>query len=373
VGAASDTFICRGIRDDGAVAAATFEEFDGRVSRVHRDVVDLHFDLLLDLYERRVNRHEEIGVLGREFWQQLHDGGIGLVGAAVFLDDRYLPELALRVAIDQLALLHEEVAHDSRFAICRNAAEIDAARAEGRIGFLLTMEGVEPLGADIHLLRAFHELGVRCIGLTHVRRNLAGDGGLIAPSGSSPQGLSPFGLAVVDGCEDMGILIDLAHLNPAGVEDVLARTRRPLVISHTNPRRFYDVERNSSDEQMLAVAERDGVVGISSVLLSPSPGGATAEAFVDQVAYVAELIGIDHVGLGFDFFDFIYRAMPPEERAAFEQQLTTVHLPPDLLDHSDAPTITQLLIERGFSDSDIAKILRENWLRVIRSAELASG
>jgi membrane dipeptidase len=355
------------------VAAATSDEPDARLTRVHRDVVDLHFDLLLDLYERRVNKHEEVGVLGREFWQQLHDGGIGLVGAAIFLEDRYLPELALRVAIDQIALLHEEVAHDPRFAVCRNHADIDAARAEGRIGFLVTMEGVEPLAADIHLLGAFHELGVRCVGLTHVRRNLAGDGGLIAPSGSSPHGLSPFGLAVVDGCEEMGMLIDLAHLNPAGVEDVLARTRRPLVISHTNPRRFYDVERNSSDEQMLAVAERGGVVGVSSVLLSPSPSGATAEGFVDQVAYVAELIGIDHVGLGFDFFDFIYRAMPPEERAAFEQHLATVHLPADLLDHSHAPTITRLLIERGFSDSDIAKILRENWLRVIRGADHARG
>ena len=347
--------------------AATFDELDARARRVHRDIVDLHFDLLLYLYEKRVNKHEGIGVLGREFWQQLHDGGIGLVGAAIFLDDRYLPELALRVALDQLALLREEVAHDSRFAVCTNGAEIDAARAEGRIGFLITMEGVEPLGADIHLLRTFHELGVRCVGLTHVRRNLAGDGGVIAPSGSSPQGLSRFGAAVVSGCEDMGILVDLAHLNPAGVEAVLRRTHRPLVITHTNPRRFYDVERNSSDEQMLAVADRGGVVGLSSVLLSRSPGGATAEAFVNQVAYVAELIGIDHVGLGFDFFDFIYRAMPLEEQAAFEQQLTSVHLPGDLLDHSHAPTITRLLIERGFSDADIAKILRENWLRVLGS------
>jgi membrane dipeptidase len=338
---------------------------------VDRGIVDLHFDLLYDLYEKRVDEHAPIGVLGRDFWQQLHDGGIRLVGAAIFLDDRYLPELALRVAIDQVALLHEEVAHDPRFAVCRDTAEIEKAQADGRIGFLLTMEGVEPLGSDIHLLRAFHELGVRCIGLTHVRRNLAGDGGLIAPSGSSVQGLSPFGSAVVDACQDLRILIDLAHLNPAGVEDVLDRTHGPLVISHTNPRRFYDAERNSSDEQMQAVAERGGVIGISSVLLSPSTVGATAAAFADQVAYVAELVGIDHVGLGFDFFDFIYRAMPPEQKAAFEHDLATVHLPPDLLHHGDAPTVTRLLAERGFADADIAKVLRENWLRVLRSVELS--
>jgi len=333
-------------------------------------IVDLHFDLLLDLYEKRANKHEPVGVLGREFWQGLHDGGIGVVGAAIFLDDRYLPELALRVAVDQVSLLHEEVAHDPRFVVCRDSAEIEAARADGRIGLLITMEGVEPLGSDIHLLRAFYELGVRCIGLTHVRRNLAGDGGLLASTGSSPQGLSRFGRTVVDACEELRILIDLAHLNPAGLDDVLERTHGPLVISHTNPRRFYDAERNSSDAQMQAVAERGGVVGISSVLLSPSAEGATAASFADQVLYVAELIGIDHVGLGFDFFDFIYRAMPPEQKAAFERDLATVHLPRDLLHHGDAPTVTRLLIERGFGEDDIAKVLRENWLRVLRSIEL---
>jgi len=333
-------------------------------------IVDLHFDLLLDLYEKRANKHEPVGVLGRDFWQGLHDGGIGVVGAAIFLDDRYLPELALRVAVDQVSLLHEEVAHDPRFVVCRDSAEIEAARADGRIGLLITMEGVEPLGSDIHLLRAFYELGVRCIGLTHVRRNLAGDGGLLASTGSSPQGLSRFGRTVVDACEELRILIDLAHLNPAGLDDVLERTHGPLVISHTNPRRFYDAERNSSDAQMQAVAERGGVVGISSVLLSPSAEGATAASFADQVLYVAELIGIDHVGLGFDFFDFIYRAMPPEQKAAFERDLATVHLPRDLLHHGDAPTVTRLLIERGFGEDDIAKVLRENWLRVLRSIEL---
>ena len=121
---------------------------------------------------------------------------------------------------------------------------------------------------------------------------------------------------------------------------------------------------------MRAVAGRGGVVGVSSVLLGdPSEDGATAAAFADQVAYIADLIGIDHVGLGFDFFDFIYRAMTPKERAAFEQHLTSVHLPADLLDHGDAPTVTRLLIERGFDDADVAKVLRDNWLRVLRSAE----
>src|SRR5262249_40351049 len=79
VGEQRSPAICRDIRHDDAVVAPLFEELDARVRRVHHDVVDLHFDLLLDLYERRVNKHEGIGVLGREFWPKLRDGGIGLV------------------------------------------------------------------------------------------------------------------------------------------------------------------------------------------------------------------------------------------------------------------------------------------------------
>lgn len=346
-----------------AIASSTTES---RLHALQRGVADLHFDLLMDLYEKRVNKHHPLGVLGRDFWAQLQAGGIGFIGAAIYLEDKYVPELALRVAMDQIALLHEEVAHDQRFAICRTYAEIESAGRAHQIAILITMEGVEPLGTDIHLLRAFYEMGVRSIGLTHARRNMAGDGGVFAPSGSSRHGLSPFGREVIKQCEALHILIDLAHLNPAGVEDVLAMTHAPVVLTHTNPRTFYDVERNSSDAQMKAVAARGGVIGINSVLLSPTKAGATVDGFAEQVAYVADLTGIDHVGLGFDFFDFILRSMPTEEQEELQRNLATVHLPPDLLHHGHAANVTQQLIARGFSDADIEKVLHGNWLRVLK-------
>ena len=152
-------------------------------------VVDMHFDLLMDLYEKRHRRR----VLATDHLPQLRAGGMGVLGAAIYLEDKYLPEMALRVALDQVARLYAEVAQTPEFAICKHGADIARARREGKIALVITMEGVEPLGTDLDLLRIFYELGVRSLGLTHVRRNLACDGGLRAPSGWPPGSATPRG------------------------------------------------------------------------------------------------------------------------------------------------------------------------------------
>src|SRR5204863_8360143 len=118
-------------------------------------------------------------------------------------------------------------------------------------------------------LRIFFELGVRAIGLTHVRRNAAGSGGVFAASGSSLDGLTRFGRDLLRGCEELGIMIDLAHLNPAGFEEAFTRTTKPLIVSHSNARRYHDIDRNLSDEQVRMIGERRGVIGINAVLVSP--------------------------------------------------------------------------------------------------------
>src|SRR5215217_5379722 len=186
-------------------------------------LVDMHFDMLMDLYDKR----ERTGVLEADYLPELEQGGVGILGAAIYIEDKYLPEQALRVALDQLARLYAEVDQTARFAICRTHAEIVAARVEGKVALLITMEGVEPLGTDLNLLRVFYELGLRSVGLTHARRNMAGDGGVFRPSGSSRHGLSDFGRAVAGECQRLGILVDLAHLNPTGVDELLAETSGP--------------------------------------------------------------------------------------------------------------------------------------------------
>src|SRR5207247_5360109 len=147
-----------------------------RTDRLHAGgIVDFHFDLLIDLYEKR----DRPGALVSHFLPEFETGRIGVLGVAIYIEDRYLPEMGLRVALDQVARLYAEVEQTQRFAICKTFAEIEQARAANKIVLVITMEGVEPLGEDLNLLRAFYELGVR-------------------------------------ECERLGIVIDLAHINPKG-------------------------------------------------------------------------------------------------------------------------------------------------------------
>jgi membrane dipeptidase len=228
------------------------------------------------------------------------------------------------------------------------------------------MEGVEPLGTDLDLLRIFHELGVRSIGLTHARSNAAGHGGIFASSGSSPEGLTEFGRDLVRECEALSVIIDLAHINPAGFNDILSIMTRPPIVSHTNVRRYYDIERNISDDQIKMIGERRGVIGVNSVLVSPKAEQSTLDHYVDHIEHIANLVGIDGVAIGFDFFEFIYSQWPESAKKELAEKLTTPQFIPDLRNHSHACNLTNKLIERGFSDEETEKILRRNWLRILQ-------
>ena len=244
-------------------------------------------------------------------------------------------------------------------------------RKDRKIALLITMEGVEPLGTDLELLRVFYELGVRAIGLTHARRNAAGDGGVFASTGSSRDGLTGFGRDVVRQCEALGVIVDLAHISPAGFEDILAITTKPPIVSHTNARRYYDIERNISDEQVKMIGERRGVIGINSVLVSPKEEESTLDRYIDHIEHVVDLIGVECVAIGFDFFEFIYRQWPESARKELAAKFTTPHFIPELSNHSHARNLTRRLIERGFSDDNIAKILRDNWMRIVKECVAA--
>jgi membrane dipeptidase len=344
-----------------------------RIAQLHADgIVDLHFDMPMDLYEKR----DRSGVLATDFLPELEAGDIGVLAAAIYIEDRYVsargrtrrgePEMSLRVALDQISRIYAEAEACERFAICNSYREILDARKAQKIALLITMEGVEPLGTDLDLLRIFYELGVRVIGLTHARRNAAAAGGIFAPSGSSPDGLTAFGRDLVEQCEALGVIVDLAHINPAGFEEILSITRKPPIVSHTNARRYYDIERNINDDQIEMVGARHGVIGINAVLVSPQKEESTLDRYIDHIEHVAGLIGIDGVGIGFDFFEFIYRQWPESARKELAAKFTTPHFIPNLANHSHARNLTRRLIERGFDDGQIEKILRGNWMRIFK-------
>src|SRR5437762_11989340 len=133
------------------------ESVEKRIDRLHASgLVDFHFDLLIDLYEKR----DRPGVVVSHFLPEFEAGSIRVLGVAVYIEDRYLPETGLRVALDQVARLYAEVEQTERFGICKKFAEIEQARAENKIGLVITMEDVETLCEDLNLVLVFYEFGV---------------------------------------------------------------------------------------------------------------------------------------------------------------------------------------------------------------------
>src|SRR5437588_5111075 len=247
---------------------------EGRISRLHdQRLIDLHFDLRMFLYDNRDRKN----VLATDFLPEFEAGDIGTAAAGIYIEDQYIPDKALEVALGQVARIYVEVERCDRFTICRSYAEIKNAREQGKIGLLIAMEGAEPLGTDLNLLRIFYELGLRVIGLTHARSNAAGSGGVFAPNGSSPKGLTGFGCELVRECERLGLILDPAHINPAGFDDILENTIGPVIVSHTNARKYYDIERNISDAQIEMVGGRGGVIGINSILDSSQTEDCTLD------------------------------------------------------------------------------------------------
>src|SRR2546423_3242493 len=182
-----------------------------RITRLRgQGMVDLHFDLPMFLYDNRARKN----VLASDFLPELEAGDIGTLAAGIYIEDQYVPDKALEVALGQIARMYVEVEHCDRFAICRSYAEIKRAHEQGKIALLIAMEGAEPLGTDLNLLRIFYELGLRVIGLTHARSNAAGSGGVFAATGSSSKGLTRFGCELVRECERVGVILHLAPINP---------------------------------------------------------------------------------------------------------------------------------------------------------------
>jgi membrane dipeptidase len=339
------------------------ESIEERVDALHADgLVDMHFDLPLGLQWKG----RDPSVISKEFLPDLETGNIGVLGVATYVEDEYLAHRAANVALSQVARLYAGVEQTERLSICKTYRDICRAREGGQIALLLTMEGAEPLETDLDLLRIFYELGLRAISLTHARTNAAASGGIFAASGSPPEGLTQFGRDLVRECEALGIMIDLAHINPAGFDEICSLTNKPLIVSHTNARRYYDVERNISDEQIKIIGKRGGVVGINAILVSANKAEATLDRYVDHIEHVVSLIGINGVGIGFDFCEFLWREMSDAKKAELEAKLTTPHFLADLTNHSHASNLTRRLIDRGWKDDAIRKLLHGNWMRIFK-------
>jgi membrane dipeptidase len=324
-------------------------------------VVDAHSDILSDILGRQAAG--QTGILNATWVPAMDAGGIDVRVLAIYSGIGFLPELALRRALDQIAALQAELEEAPRAALCTTHAQVLAAIGQGRKAFLLGMEGAEPLGADLGLLRIFHRLGVRVLGITHALRNYAADGAFFEPKRTGlVGGLSDFGVELVEKAQAMDILIDVSHLNEPGFWDVVKFSSAPIIASHSNCRALADHPRNLTDEQIKAIAGTGGFIGLNSISRFVEPPDLTH--LMDHLDRLVKIAGREHVGLGLDFCHYLLDHKSPVERLGMHRG---AYLSVDGLESDrDVPKIPGILAERGYSPDTIDLIMGENCLRVFK-------
>jgi membrane dipeptidase len=316
-------------------------------------VIDLHADtpkLMLELDYDLLARHDQpmprpISYLGHVDVPRMREGG---VAAQIFATWTFpYPRRGCASSVHRQLDAMDAAVAASRGALvwARDADDIRAARARGQIACLAGIEGGHALEGDLSRLAGFADRGVRYLGLLHFSRNQLG-----APAygmgADRHRGLTDLGKACIGEMNRLGMLVDLAHINRKGFFEAVALSRGPVLVSHTGVLGVYETWRNIDDEQLRAVAETGGCVG---VIFAPRfLGSATIDAVVDHLMHIIRVAGEDAPALGSDFDGFVVPT-------------------PALQDIAALPRLTAALARRGVSESVLRKILGENALRVLAS------
>ena len=331
--------------------------------RLHEEalVIDAHNDSIIALIRRdnlrldgvqRSDYAEREGAVAylRQYIRPLGEGiqldigkmRQGGLNAAFFAVDCTRPwGNHLLYLMDALGYFFREVEEfGTDILIAHSASDIERAHAENKLAAILAVENSDALEKSPHVLPLLHRLGVRAMTLTHSTRSWAGDGCEV--EGGS--GLTGFGRRLVEQLNELGIVVDVSHLNEPGFWDVVKMTDAPFMATHSCCRALCEHPRNLRDEQLKALAEKGGVVGITFVPFFVSSTEATLADLLDHIQHAVSVAGIDHVGLGSDFDGG-----------------------GDLLtDATQLPEITAGLAGRNYTEADIRKILGGNQLRLLR-------
>ena len=374
-------------------------EVSARALRVYRDaiVIDTHNDMpsrmLDDGYDPDVRHPAGFGAReGHTDLPRLIESGLTAEFMSAWIDAPYAsrPGASFERAMQHVSTIRAWVdRHPDRLMFATTAADVRRAKRDGKVAILIGVEGGHAIESSLDRLRDLHARGVRYLTLTW-NNGLPWAGASIGADGTRTGGLTPFGREVVREMNRLGMLVDLSHVSDSTFYDAIAVSSVPVIASHSSARALNDFPRNLSDDQLRAVARNGGVVNVNFFsrfldaeyrvraeavdaqiaaarrALGSGPGSAAASAelsarrdsliaalpqtpfsvLIDHFDHVARVAGVDHVGLGSDF-DGVSA------------------LPAGMEDVTRLPRIAQALLDRGYSESDVAKMLGGNMLRVM--------
>ena len=342
-------------------------------------VFDGHNDVLLRLWERAARGGDPVAEFiegatrGHIDLERARAGGLAGGLCAIYIPSRDLqmprPDAAGHYAVPlpaplehapslvmalEMAAIAFRLERTGAWTICRSTADIRRAVEQGRFAAVLHMEGCEPIGADLAPLETLYAAGLRSLGPVWSRSNIFGHGVPFAypMSPDTGPGLTDAGRELVRACNRLGILVDLAHITEKGFWDVAEITDQPLVASHSNAHAITPVARNLTDRQLDAVRESKGVVGLNfAVSMLRDDGQDRADTSIaNMVRHIDHLVGrlgIDGVAIGSDF--------------------DGAPIPREIGSAAGLQKLVEALRQAGYGEDDLAKICRENWLRVLRT------
>jgi membrane dipeptidase len=325
-------------------------------------VVDAHNDLLLEL----VLRADEENSFAAAWLPQLRAGSVAVQICPVYAADA--GDAARDVVDAQIAAFERAVRENADDVVrIRSAADLDGL--DGRLGLMLSMEGVEALHGDPEAFGELWDTGVRMVSLTWNYANPFA-GGIDAPE----QGLTAAGRELVGSFAERGVVLDLAHASEPTYFDALeAASGAQVVVSHAGCRGVHDHVRNVSDDQLRALAERGGVLGMMALTLTVGRDGASLERYLEHLDYAVDLMGIEHVALGSDFIDQVIQAelaagrpLNPSTQEAMDLGGGRLAIQ-ELVGPADYPALLDALRRRGYDGERLEAIAHGNLLRVLRA------
>lgn len=296
-------------------------------------IVDMHCDVLYKMLvdpELDFSDESKLDVT----YERLIQGKIGLQAFAIFLPEDRVPTFAM--VEEAVRICEEKIISRPGMRMVRTKRDLLAAEAEGSIGALLTLEGAEGLMGSLEYLERAYELGVRSLGVTWNYANWAADGVLE----DRKAGLSVKGRELVKACQQLGMILDISHLNEPGFWELMELTEQPVIASHSNAFELQPHPRNLNDEQIRALIARGGRIGITFV---PDfiGGGQTIDDVLRHLDHICSLGGEDCVGFGSDFDGIDEHLLGLTNPAEYEKLAE--------------------LLQRHYTDGQVKKFLRENW------------
>ncbi|MFI5127654.1 MAG: dipeptidase [Candidatus Acidiferrales bacterium] len=369
-----------------------------RELQMHSIVVDTHDDTT----QRLLDPHFDLGARhtdGNIDIPRMKEGGLDGIFFSIYIPGTITGPTAVEKALDQIAAVREMARrHPNDVILAKTAADVRRAYAEHKIAALMGVEGGHMINDDLSVLDTFAALGVRYMTLTHFINTDWADSSTDKPAHN---GLTDFGKQVVLRMNRDGIMVDISHTADKTFYDALAVSKAPLIASHSSCRALCSAVRDMSDDMIKALAAKGGVIQINyhvaflsqeyvnatkakpeilkqvadqvaqkcakddencqlitenqlihKLMLDGALPKVSWTEIVDHIDHAVKIGGIDHVGLGSDY--------------------DGSDMPIGMEDVTHLPQITQALLDRGYSDADIKKILGENTLRVMAAAERVS-